>query len=753
MTFEVTRPELPEPFPVTFKVTRPEEFPEPFPVTFEVTRPGLPEPFPVTFEVTRPAVPLAQARAALEACDFAAIEQYIEVLSSQAASFGEEGQSLLGELRREVQGRVAFGRAQSRFEAGDLQAARSPLDEASESQCLAEEVAALEAEIARIVALAKQADRALAACTGAELALARTAIGEEPHVTLADKRTALDSVIAARNDAEGAYNEAKSQYEAGDLGLAATSMNAAQAALDRVRQTAHCADLGDKIAILERKIRSMPLVSDTIAAINSCDFEKAAELIAQIPEGPRKTAVQKAYDKARKGDEKARSLFKSAKGQYKACDYDATITTLNRAIDENPCDEYREFLIKKIAKTEKARDLHDKARSLYEEAQGLYRTCMYKEDLNNVLSKLNAAQNSTMCSEYRDFLNEKKDKVNQALGLQGAAESKFQEAQGLYKSCKFDETISKLNDTMSTPEPRCREYQVFLEKKKAKAEKARELYNKAKSLFQEAKILYRQDDYENSVANLRQAFRLAVVCERLQDEIGQMIAKVKGKRKPSPEEQVAALDCSRYGEAEAYWNESEKRARCKCKSGYKPSGNTCVPTRETLVQNLDCRAYPNTYAAWDDRNNRPACFCINKNYKWRRDGKGCIPKSGGVIQPNPMCPAAVYAIKNKLRSGDNTGLTLLATNAKSMGCTDPVIDQVLSGGGTGGGGQGGGGTGDCSQCSVYENWLKKNARACGYHGNRLPSICDLDPECIRWNKECNRVKKQLRECLAQCQNR
>jgi len=62
-------------------------------------------------------------------------------------------------------------------------------------------------------------------------------------------------------------------------------------------------------------------------------------------------------------------------------------------------------------------------------------------------------------------------------------------------------------------------------------------------------------------------------------------------------------------------------------------------------------------------------------------------------------------------------------------------------------------SGDCSQCSVYENWLKKNARACGYHGNRLPSICEGDPECIRWNKECNRVKKQLRECLARCQRR
>ena len=64
---------------------------------------------------------------------------------------------------------------------------------------------------------------------------------------------------------------------------------------------------------------------------------------------------------------------------------------------------------------------------------------------------------------------------------------------------------------------------------------------------------------------------------------------------------------------------------------------------------------------------------------------------------------------------------------------------------------GGGETRDCSQCKTYEDWLYRNGGACGYHGNRLPSICENDPECVRWNQDCNRVKQQLRECLAQCQ--
>lgn len=60
---------------------------------------------------------------------------------------------------------------------------------------------------------------------------------------------------------------------------------------------------------------------------------------------------------------------------------------------------------------------------------------------------------------------------------------------------------------------------------------------------------------------------------------------------------------------------------------------------------------------------------------------------------------------------------------------------------------------DCSHCNVYENWLRKNAGSCNYQGARLPSICQLDPECLRWNQECNRVTKQLRECQARCQGR
>lgn len=57
---------------------------------------------------------------------------------------------------------------------------------------------------------------------------------------------------------------------------------------------------------------------------------------------------------------------------------------------------------------------------------------------------------------------------------------------------------------------------------------------------------------------------------------------------------------------------------------------------------------------------------------------------------------------------------------------------------------------DCSKCDEYERWWQANAGHCGYHGNRLPSICNADPECLRWNRECNENKRLRAECWANC---
>lgn len=48
--------------------------------------------------------------------------------------------------------------------------------------------------------------------------------------------------------------------------------------------------------------------------------------------------------------------------------------------------------------------------------------------------------------------------------------------------------------------------------------------------------------------------------------------------RPEPRQQVAAKDCSQWPNSEAYWNESQQQAKCRCKAGYRinDAKNACV---------------------------------------------------------------------------------------------------------------------------------------------------------------------------------
>ena len=56
----------------------------------------------------------------------------------------------------------------------------------------------------------------------------------------------------------------------------------------------------------------------------------------------------------------------------------------------------------------------------------------------------------------------------------------------------------------------------------------------------------------------------------------------------------------------------------------------------------------------------------------------------------------------------------------------------------------------CPWCERIEDWLVANADACGYHGARLPSICENDPDCVEWNARCSDKREELARCLASC---
>jgi len=394
------------------------------------------------------------------------------------------------------------------------------------------------------------------------------------------------------------------------------------------------------------------LDKDVTAAIQGCQFDMAMGLIAQMSDDPLKKALLKGYDTAKKSDDKARALFKSAQGLYRACKYNDTITTLNKAIDETPCTDYKDFLRKKVAKTEKVAKLHNEARALYKEAQGLYKKCSLKE----AMGKLQTAIAKTPCEKYKSFLDEKITKVQGHLDIENQLKVYVNKANGYYKECEYDMALIQLLGAEGIAE--CKKHKKSIEKKRKIVDKAKALNLEALSLSRAA-IQHKRDG------------QLGVACERLEKAEGltrctetkkdlvRRIINYQCGATLSPQEQVARMDCSSIGgprAAKAYWDAGEKRAKCKCRTGYAPVGGQCKPTRDTLVRGLDCSRLPNTRKGWDRANNRAACFCINKNYIPRRGGGGCVkkPTRGGRVRgggPRCVCPTGTVPSETFGQSG------------------------------------------------------------------------------------------------------
>ena len=57
---------------------------------------------------------------------------------------------------------------------------------------------------------------------------------------------------------------------------------------------------------------------------------------------------------------------------------------------------------------------------------------------------------------------------------------------------------------------------------------------------------------------------------------------------------------------------------------------------------------------------------------------------------------------------------------------------------------------ECPMCKPIDDWFAQNGAACGYHGNRLPSICETDPECVEWNRACGAMREELNACIQRC---
>jgi len=203
-----------------------------------------------------------------------------------------------------------------------------------------------------------------------------------------------------------------------------------------------------------------------------------------------------------------------------------------------------------------------------------------------------------------------------------------------------------------------------------------------------------------------------------------------GCEKQIPPQQLCARD---YPGSVARGRTSDGRINCECPQGFGWNADRTRCVREAAVMNsAECNRI---IGRWKWFTGSTVDFFANNSWKTSDGIHGgtwkCNPDGSIVVTPDQgtwQDTVTVARDGNSLSGRNQTGVLVSATK------------------------EGGGSRNtDCRDCSVYEDWLFTNRGACGYHGNRLPSICDNDPECVRWNQECNRQKNKLRECQARCQ--
>jgi len=98
-------------------------------------------------------------------------------------------------------------------------------------------------------------------------------------------------------------------------------------------------------------------------------------------------------------------------------------------------------------------------------------------------------------------------------------------------------------------------------------------------------------------------------------------------KKKTPEALTTALDCSKFPNTRAQWNESHQEAECVCFPGFEwnTTSDGCVEVSgvQTEDNQVDCSPWPNTEPIWDASLLQYLCACVN-GMKWDQNQGRCV---------------------------------------------------------------------------------------------------------------------------------
>jgi len=194
----------------------------------------------------------------------------------------------------------------------------------------------------------------------------------------------------------------------------------------------------------------------------------------------------------------------------------------------------------------------------------------------------------------------------------------FEEANGLYRSCKYDEAIAKLSQALT--HTKCARFKTSLAEKVQKAKAGKTYEGTTNSLFNQANSLYKKGQYKSALASMEQA-RKHTKCGRHKQKINEAIARIKSKL--DTQQKVASKDCSSLLHSKAYWDSVEQKYKCRCLDGYKMSKYACLRDYDSELAAIDCSATPNSEPYWNYSEYRASCRC-RYDYTWDNRFNGCV---------------------------------------------------------------------------------------------------------------------------------
>ena len=410
--------------------------------------------------------------------------------------------------------------------------------------------------------------------------------------------------------------------EAAEL-IRSAKYNPAIKKLGSAKGRAECSDQAREIEKLIKKAglgQEKNRAKQARKALGSCELRTARQLINQLTPGRIKKRLQKKLAQFHQRIEIADSLHDQAMQKAGAKNYGDAEALLKQALDAAPCEANKNQIRKDL---EKIKALEEKEKNLRTDIDKALMRCQYQE-AGNLLERLGEGERK---DKLKARLDKGLKKEREFLILIRRAENlssgqNYQEALELLQQAKevavciqhknqADSRINAIQGEMPRTVPRLAGLSL----------------EEASRLLNQEGLGYRQEPAgrppsQNSAHKVKEAIPKA----GSKVNPGAVITlKIYGKyRKLTPEEQVAATDCSKFQNAEAYWSKRRKRPWCRCKAGYEidPATRQCISSR--VIKQRDCDAVgQGQKAVWIEAKQKWQCRCPGDQHWWS-DKKRCV---------------------------------------------------------------------------------------------------------------------------------